>query len=148
MDLFGSEGLDKSTVVLTTSPKHKSNTAVNPYSQILKQFPTFKIVPGKTCNGSLNNVWWRKILSFKQNYRHLCSFIINYFCLILFIDALGKFHPVGKCREIIAWHQSQTFLQYHQLRMQRSFSSGIEAGSSLIVSMPEKKNQIKIKGVS
>lgn len=129
------KGSDKSAVILTTSPKHRGKFSSN--SLHLKLFLVKPVM-------TLNNVSWSKILSFKQSYTHLCSFIINYFSLILFIDVLGKFHLVGKRRGIIAWHQSQTFLQYHQLRMQRSFSSGIEAGFLLIVSMPEKK-KIRLK---
>lgn len=50
------EGLDKSAVISTMSPKHRSNTAVHLYSQVVKSLFTFKIVPGKTSNDSLNNV--------------------------------------------------------------------------------------------
>lgn len=51
------KGLGKSAVLSTTLPKHRSNTAVRLYSQAVQSFLTFKIVPGKTSNDSLNNVW-------------------------------------------------------------------------------------------
>lgn len=51
------KGLDKSAVILTISPKHRSNTAIHLYSQVVKSFFTFRTVPGKASNDSLNNVW-------------------------------------------------------------------------------------------
>lgn len=50
------KGLDTSAVISIISPKHKSNTAVHLYSQVVKSSFTFKTAPGKTSSDSLNNV--------------------------------------------------------------------------------------------